>query len=140
MSPDRTEGAAGTIYIGFTIADNSARVCSIDGYPAIGLAGPSGAVVPVVSHQGQGTIFGDSPTTVTMTPGGAAGAGFVLSYSDVQQNGQTSCPEVTTIDITMPGQTSPFTVHEQRFYPCGAPNVSVSAIVGVTEYHAQYAH
>jgi hypothetical protein len=136
----KTQGAAGSIYIGFTLADKTSQGCTLNGYPTIGLGGPGGPVVPQVSHEGQGAIFGDHPSTVALPPGGAAGAGFVLSYSDIQQNGQTSCPQVTAISVTLPGQSTAFHMHERRFYPCGAPNLSVSAIVSETVYHAQYGH
>lgn len=91
-----------------------------------------------VSHSGQAEIFSKAPSSVTLQPGTAAAAGFVVAYSDVQSNGQTSCPQVDGLELTMPGGGESFRV-TRRFYPCGAPNISVSPIVSSGTYKSEVA-
>jgi hypothetical protein len=135
---DRTEGAAGTIYLGFSIVNRGSSPCTLSGYPTIGLVGTSGPLTTEISHSGQGTIFSVAPTTVVLPAGTSPGAGFVVAYGDVPQGGQSTCPTVTKVEVTLPGVTGSFRV-AKRFVPCGAPNLSVSAVVPEATYQAQFA-
>jgi hypothetical protein len=135
---DRTQGAAGTIYLGFSIVNGGSSPCTLDGYPTIGLLGTSGPLAPEVSHSGQGTIFSVAPATVVLPAGTSPAAGFVVAYGDVPQGGQTTCPTVTKLEVNLPGVAGTFRI-AKRFVPCGAPNLSVSAVVPEATYQAQFA-
>ena len=109
----------------------------LDGYPVIGLVPKSGSISPVYSHSGQSTIFKTPVSAVTLPPSSTAGAAFVLEYNEIQQNGQPSCATVSRIKITLPGLGGTFHFNKQ-FFPCGAPNISVSAIVSNSRYKAAF--
>ena len=109
----------------------------LDGYPVIGLVPKSGSISPVYSHSGQSAIFKTPVSAVTLPPSSTAGAAFVLEYSDVQQNGQTSCPQISQIKVTLPGLGGTSRI-SKKFFPCGAPNISVSAIVSNSRYKAAF--
>ena len=123
--------------MGYTIANTGSSPCTVNGYPSLTLVPQSGSVSPVVSHSGQAQVFSVAPSTVTLPPTGSASAGFVIAYSDVQVNGQTSCPQIDAIQVTLPGAAGPYQI-AQRFFPCGAPNLSVSAVVTHSTYQAQF--
>lgn len=139
VSPDKSQGAAGTIDMGYTIANTGPGSCTVNGYPSLTLVPQSGSVSPVVSHGGQAQVFSVAPSTVTLPPTGSVSAGFVIEYSDVQTNGQTSCPQINVIEVTLPGSAGPYQF-SRRFYPCGAPNLSVSAVVTHSTYQAKFAN
>ncbi|MHB8458315.1 MAG: DUF4232 domain-containing protein, partial [Acidimicrobiales bacterium] len=64
-----SQGTTGTIYLGFTITNRGPAPCTLEGYPAIGLVPKSGSVTPQISHRGQGQIFSDKPSLVTLSVG-----------------------------------------------------------------------
>ena len=51
-----------------------------------------------------------------------------MESSDVPSNGEQTCPVVSSMEVTLPGTTTTFTVGES-FTACGGPTISVSAIV-----------
>lgn len=138
LSSGKTGAATGTIFLGFTLTNSSHSACTIDGYPTVVLIGPSGDVDAQVSHSAPGEIFSNSPASVTLEPGVTGSAGFVVAYTDVQSNGQTSCPEVDVIELTMPDENGQFHA-ARRFYPCGAPSISVSPVVSGATYKSEVA-
>jgi cytoskeletal protein RodZ len=137
VTATRGGGAAGTIEQPFTIANTGKSPCVLDGYPTITLVPKSGTVNPQVSHSGQGQVFQASPRAITLPANGSDSAAFVMSYTDVQVNGQTSCPEMVAIKAALPGPAGTFQFAE-RLYPCGAPNIAVSAIVDYATYKSQF--
>ncbi|MGA8681127.1 MAG: DUF4232 domain-containing protein, partial [Acidimicrobiales bacterium] len=123
----RSSGAAGTIALGFVITNTTSTTCKLDGYPKIKLVPVSGTVHPVISHIG-------AQSRVSLS--GGSGAGFVLEYSDVGVNGQTTCPMISATDVTLPHAAgSPIAV-STHFCPYGQPDVSISAVLSPIEYHA----
>lgn len=129
--------AAGTIEVPFSIANTGSQPCSLDGYPTLTLVGPSGDLSAQVSHEGQGEVFQVAPATVTLPANSSEAAAFVLAYSDVPSGGQTSCPKVDEIEAALPGETSAVGF-SQTFYPCGAPNIDVSAVITYAQYQEQF--
>jgi len=122
-----SSGAAGTIALGFVITNTASSPCTLDGYPAIELVPVAGTLHPLISHTG-------SASPVSLQGGG--GAGFVLEYSDVGVNGQTSCPLISATDVTLPGVVGPPVRVPTRFCPYGQPDVSVSAVLSSVRYDA----
>lgn len=129
--------AAGTIELPFTIANTGASTCVLDGYPGITLVPKTGKVTPTITHSGQGQVFQGGPSAITLPAGGSPAAAFVISYSDVQTNGEASCPEITDIKAALPGPAGTFQF-AQTFYPCGGPTIGVSPLVSYSTYKAQF--
>lgn len=136
VSAARSGAAAGTIEIPFTVTNTATTACVIDGYPTVVLVPKSGTVSPQVSHSGQGAVFSIAPTAITL-PAGSTGAAFVIAYNDVQSDGQTSCPQIVEIDVTLPGSAGAFQF-PRSFSPCGAPNIDVSAVITDSQYKSQF--
>jgi hypothetical protein len=138
VKADKSSGAAGKIDLGFSVANAGPEPCTLDGYPSITLVPASGKVTAVISHSGQGSVFSLLPQNVSLTVSSLAAAGFVLQYNDEQSDGQTSCPQIKQIRVTMPGLGGTFSFNKS-FYPCGAPNISVSAFVTESQYQTAFA-
>ncbi len=130
-------GAAGTIEQPFTIANTGSSPCVLDGYPMLTLVPAKGTVTPKFSHSGQGGVFQASPHAITLPGDGDDSAAFVMAYTDVQENGQKTCPEIVNLKAALPGPAGTFEFR-QRFYPCGAPDISVSAVVSYATYRSQF--
>lgn len=98
----------------------------MDGYPTIVLVPASGTVHPVITETGTA-----APVSL---PGGAKG-GFVLEYSDLPVDGETTCPAIASVNVTLPhpGGTVKVVV---RFSPCGAPDVRLTPVLTETQYRA----
>jgi hypothetical protein len=115
----------GTIALGFVIRNLSTESCVLDGYPTIGLVPVSGTVHPVVTHTGSAGV---------VAVAGEGSAGFVLEYGDEPVNGQGKCLTMTAVKVTLPyPDAAPMTV-PAGFSPCGAPDVSVSAVLSQSQY------
>jgi hypothetical protein len=126
-------GAAGSIFTSIGIINRSAAVCSLKGRPAIVLVGSlpgtsPGALQATVTHNGQGPVFRIAPERVVMMPGSVSAAGFLIQSSDVPVNGETTCPRVVSLKVTLPRITHVYQL-PASFSACGGPTVAVSAIV-----------
>ncbi|MGH9291746.1 MAG: DUF4232 domain-containing protein [Acidimicrobiales bacterium] len=122
--------------VGFGITNDGSLTCELTGYPALTLVPAQGSVSPIFSHNGQGSAFRKAPGTVLLPTGGSAG--FVMEYSDVQANGQSSCPEIVAVEVRLPGSGSTSRTVPGRFLPCGAPNISVSPVITASAESAQF--
>jgi len=122
----RSSGAASTIGLGFVVTNGGARTCTLEGYPTIVLVPASGNVHPVFTETG-------SVAPVHLAAGGKAG--FLLEYSDLPVDGQTTCPSVVAVDVTLPrpGGTSKVAA---TFSPCGAPDVRLTPVLSEAQYNA----
>jgi hypothetical protein len=98
----------------------------LDGYPTIVLVPTSGTVHPVITETG-------TAVAVSLPAGGKAG--FVLEYSDLPVDGQTTCSNITAVDVTLPhpGGTSKVVA---KFSPCGTPDVRLTPVLSEAQYHA----
>jgi hypothetical protein len=126
-------GAAGSIFSPVNVLNTSTTACTLEGRPGITLVGAVQGAQPAslrttILTTGQGSVFGIAPTTLTLSPGGAADVGFMVESSDVPSNGEQTCPVVSSMGVTLPGMATSFTVAES-FTACGGPTISVSAIV-----------
>lgn len=121
----KSSGAAGTIALGFVVRNLSATTCVLDGFPTIRLVPASGIVHPVVTHTG-------AAAAVTIV--GEAMAGFVLEYGDEPVQGQTTCPAILAVKVTLPNPGAAPMKVPVGFSPCGAPDISVSAVLSQAQY------
>jgi hypothetical protein len=111
-----------------TITNMGAGPCTLEGYPTLALVPASGTVTPVFS------MTGPAPLAVGLAAKGEAG--FAVEYSDEQVNGQTSCPQIADIDIKLPNVVGAAAHVPARFFPCGAPNIAVTAVLSLSQYEA----
>ena len=68
---------------------------------------------------------------------GEGSVGFVLEYGDMPVDGQTTCAQITAVEVTLPqvGSAKMAKMNvPSGFSPCGAPDVRVSAVLSVTQY------
>ncbi len=128
LSRGGTSGATGTIGLGVIIRNTGTSPCTLDGYPTLTLTPASGSVSPVFS------VTGPSPSVVEIA--GKGEAGFVVEYSDVQVNGETSCPEIVSMRVALPGSAGGPISMARRFFPCGSPNIEVSAVLPYSQYQS----
>ncbi len=127
VTPGKSSGAAGTIALGFVIANTSSVTCRLHGYPTIALVPVSGTVHATVTHLGSASV-------VSLAAGG--GAGFALEYNDEAVDGETSCPKIQAVAVSLPGVTGVPTTVTAHFCPYGQPDLSVSAVLSLPKYHA----
>jgi len=131
--PMKSSGTAGQIFSAVGLVNVSATTCTLKGRPGItligGLQGASAAPLQAtVLTTGEGPVFAIPPALLTLPPGHAAGAGFLVQSSDIPSNGEQTCPIVTSMMVRLPAISSAFTVAE-KFTACGGPTIFVSAIV-----------
>ncbi|MGO9149241.1 MAG: DUF4232 domain-containing protein [Acidimicrobiales bacterium] len=129
-------GAAGSIFSPVNVSNTSTTACSLDGRPGITLIGAvqgakSAPLQTTIRATGQGSVFDVAPAMLTLSPGGSATVGFMVESSDVPSDGEQTCPVVSSMEVTLPGIASSFTVAE-TFTACGGPTISVSAVVPVS--------
>jgi hypothetical protein len=65
---------------------------------------------------------------LNLPSGSAEAVGFLVQSSDVISEGETSCPVVTSMLVTLPGVSTALSVAD-TFTACGGPTISVSALV-----------
>jgi len=130
-------GTAGSSFNPVGIANSSSSPCLINGRPQITLIGGQQGATPsaiptTVLSTGQAPVFQIAPLPVTVSPGGAASAGFMVQSSDVPSNGEQTCPVVSSMKVKLPDIPSTFKVAE-NFTACGGPTIFVSAIVRASD-------
>ncbi len=87
----------------FAITNESTSSCRLEGYPTVGLVGPSNRPLPTtVSHGPPG------PSPVLLQP--KQSAYFTLAYPDATGYGDLSCPTSTELLVYLPGQSAPLVV------------------------------
>lgn len=110
--------AAGTAHVTFVLTDEGPQPCTLQGYPAVGLFGLSGAAgAGAGAPLGLRTVrLGSGPAVVTVSAGRPAS--FVLSVSDVPVDG-AGCQQVASLQVTPPGAGGALSV-PASFQACGA--------------------
>lgn len=122
-------GAAGQLEETVVMANSSGTTCELGGYPGMQLFDSAGSTIPTNVVRG-GVTFGvaaanQPAAVVTLKPGQSAA--FTLHYEDVPVNGETSCPQSSTAEITPPNDTVPASVSLQ-IDPCDGGTVHVSPV------------
>lgn len=134
LAAGRTTVAAGTTYLGVTIADSAQQPCTLHGYPGITLVGSTGTLTLKVSHHGDLPIFDVPPANVVLQLGRAP-AGLVMSYAYSDNRG-SSCNTSVGVVVSPPGGgTFPLS---RRISLCRSSGLSISAIVSGAVYHSDY--
>ncbi len=99
-----SNGAAGTIVLGFALKNTGTSTCHTYGWPGVKWLSPSGKPLPTSSFQTTGDVIGKSePSVLTLKPGEEAS--FRIVASDVASGG-ASCPTVGALQIYPPDDTA----------------------------------
>lgn len=133
LSTEGGDAGAGNRVNNIGVQNISATACSLTGYPGVVLQDRQGRNLTAVrSEQSPGSYFtqGQAPTPVLLAP--QAKAAFEIAWNVVpdQSQGQTTCPNVTRVRVTAPGDTSAVSL-DLAFSPCGN-RVRVSPIRPLT--------
>jgi hypothetical protein len=107
-----TNGAAGTIAVGFALTNSSSSACTTYGWPGVLLLSDSGAALPTDAVRTSSDMLGSTPATaITLQPGQEAS--FRLIASDFAESSNTSCPNAAALQIIAPddGATLKVAIH-----------------------------
>jgi hypothetical protein len=121
-----TGAATGHFGQKIVIRNNSARTCSLRGYPGVQFVNADGASMPTVPHHGASFLWSTSTyETVRLAPG--ADVSFELGGVDMDSNGQ-QCPVASVVKIIAPGLSTQVPLQVNWPY-CQQGNVDVSPVV-----------
>lgn len=121
LSADGGDAGAGNRVSIFGLQNVGAQACSLTGYPTVLLQDRQGRdLTGIRADETPGSYFraGQTPTPVRLAP--QAKAFFDIAWNVVpdESQGQRTCPSVTRIRVTAPGDTSPVSL-DQSLSPCG---------------------
>src|SRR5579863_1352861 len=117
-----SNGAAGTIVLGFALKNTGSTTCHTYGWPGVQFLSSSGAALPTGSVRTTGDVVGSTPAnTLTLAPGDEAS--FRMVTSDMGPNG-SSCPTAADLQIYAPDDTVKMKVSVSGVAACGKSTVS----------------
>jgi Protein of unknown function (DUF4232) len=117
-----SNGAAGTIVLGFGLKNTGSTTCHTYGWPGVQFLSSSGAALPTGSVRTTGDVVGSTPAiALTLAPGGAAS--FRMVTSDMGPNG-SSCPTASELQIYAPDDTVKMKVSVSGVAACGKATLS----------------
>jgi hypothetical protein len=128
-----SNGAAGTIVLGFALKNTGATTCHTYGWPGVEFLSSSGAALATHATRTTGDVVGSTPAGVlTLAPG--AEASFRMVTSDMAAGGG-SCPTADALQIYAPDDTVTMKVAVPGVAACGKATLSplmpgVSAFAG----------
>jgi hypothetical protein len=128
-----SNGAAGTIVLGFALKNTGASTCHTYGWPGVEFVSSSGAALPTNATRTTGDVVGSTPANVlTLKPGEEAS--FRMVASDMATGGG-NCPTASALQIYAPDDTATLKVSVPGIAACGKATVSpmmpgVSAFAG----------
>lgn len=117
-----SNGAAGTIVLGFALKNTGSTTCHSYGWPGVLFLSSSGAPLPTGSVRTTGDVVGSTPATVlALKPGDEAS--FRMVTSDMGPNG-SSCPTASDLQIYAPDDTVKMKVSVAGVAACGKSTLS----------------
>jgi hypothetical protein len=117
-----SNGAAGTILLGFALKNTGSRTCHTYGWPGVEFQSSSGTGLPTGTTRTTGDVAGSTPANVlTLAPGHEAS--FRMVISDMGPNGG-SCPTASALQIYAPDDTVKMKVSLSGVAACGKGTVS----------------
>lgn len=117
-----SNGAAGTIVLGFALKNTGSRTCHTYGWPGVEFLSSSGTGLPTGTTRTTGDVAGSTPANVlTLAPGQEAS--FRMVISDMGPNG-SSCPTASALQIYAPDDTVKMKVSLSGVAACGKGTVS----------------
>lgn len=103
------------------VQNTGAATCSLTGYPAVVVQDRQNRDLTAIrSNRARGSYLssGQTPSPVELAPRGRAYFDIAWVVVPSEDKGETSCPSVTRIRVTAPGDTTPVTL-SQALTPCG---------------------
>ena len=129
-----SNGAAGTIVLGFALKNTGSSSCHTYGWPGVEFLSSSGAALPTNATRTTGDVAGSTPAGVlTIAPG--ASASFRMVVSDMATGGG-SCPTADMLQIYAPDDTVTMKVAVPGIAACGKGTVS-PMMAGVSAFAGQ---
>lgn len=117
-----SNGAAGTIVLGFALKNTGSSTCHTYGWPGVQFLSSTGAPLPTGSVRTTGDVVGSTPATLlTLKPGEEAS--FRLVTSDMGPGG-SSCPTASDLQIYAPDDTVKMKVSVSGVAACGKATLS----------------
>jgi membrane-bound inhibitor of C-type lysozyme len=134
LSAEGGDAGAGNRVSIIGVQNVGARACSLTGYPAVVLQDRQGRdLTGIRAEQTLGSYFrqGQTPAPVRLEPQGKGYFDVAWNVVPNETQGQRTCPSVTRIRMTAPGDTSPVSL-DQPLSPCGG-RVRISPFRPVAE-------
>jgi hypothetical protein len=117
-----SNGAAGTIVLGFALKNTGSTTCHTYGWPGVQFLSSAGAALPTGATRTTGDVVGSTPANVlTLAPGEAAS--FRMVSSDMGPGG-SACPNASALQIFAPDDTVRMRVSLNGVAACGKTTVS----------------
>lgn len=117
-----SNGAAGTIVLGFALKNTGATPCHTYGWPGVQFLSSSDAALPTHATRTTGDVVGPTPAgELTLNPGEEAS--FRIVTSDMGPGG-TSCPTASALQIYAPDDTATMKVALNGVAACGKATLS----------------
>lgn len=117
-----SNGAAGTIVLGFALKNTGSKSCHTYGWPGVQFLSSSDAALPTGTTRTTGDVVGSTPANpLTLAPGQEAS--FRMVISDMGPNG-SNCPTASALQIYAPDDTVRMKVSLSGVAACGKGTVS----------------
>jgi hypothetical protein len=131
-----TNGAAGTIAVGFALTNSSGSTCTTYGWPGVLLLSSTDTALPTDAVRTSSDMLGSTPATnITLKPGQQAS--FRLIASDFASGSTASCANATDLQIIAPNDTATVKVAISGGIPaCGRATLS-PLMVGTSAWPTQ---
>jgi hypothetical protein len=119
-----TNGAAGTIAVGFALKNTSSAACHTYGWPGVLLLSSTGAALPTDAVRTSSDMLGTTaPTDIVLAPGQEAS--FRVIASDFAEGGGASCANATILQVIPPDDTATLKINISGGIPaCGKATLS----------------
>jgi hypothetical protein len=129
-----SNGAAGTIVLGFALKNTGSTTCHTYGWPGVAFLSSGGAQLPTNATRTSGDVVGSTPAAVlALAPGQEAS--FRMVASDMATGGG-SCPTASALQIIAPNDTATMRVTVPGISACGKATVS-PMMPGATAFAGQ---
>ena len=117
-----SNGAAGTIVLGFALKNTGTTTCHTYGWPGVQFLSAAGAALTTNATRTSGDVLGSTPAAVlTLEPGDEAS--FRIVASDMATGGG-SCPTAHALQIYAPNDTTTVKVPVPGIAACGKATLS----------------
>ena len=117
-----SNGAAGTIVLGFALKNTSSTSCHTYGWPGVQFLSSRGSALRTGATRTTTDVAGSTPATaITLKPGEVAS--FRMTASDVPTGGG-SCPTAAKLQIYAPDDTATMNVAVPGIAACGKATLS----------------
>jgi hypothetical protein len=131
-----TNGAAGTIAVGFALTNISSSTCTTYGWPGVLLLSSTDQALPTNAVRSSSDLLGSTPASnISLAPGQKAS--FRMIASDFASGNTASCPDATDLQIIAPNDTATLKVAISGGIPaCGRATLS-PMMVGTSAWPTQ---